>query len=133
RRRDRARHEIAVGRLRMAHRDVAEAVDHALRGEDAAGGREVGELLGGDAAAGLGDDEVHACPFRERVFSHLSRPAWAAVAPRTPERERAAFRRGIPCAGRRPGTPVAAGVRAPDCDAPAGGSILWAFTAQATR
>src|SRR5258705_10071480 len=53
RRRDRARHQVALGCRRMAHRDVTEAVDHALGGEDAARGRQVRDLLGCDRTAGF--------------------------------------------------------------------------------
>ncbi len=53
-RRDRARHQIAIGRPRVAHRDVAECVDDALGDEDAAGRSQVRDLFGRDRTAQCG-------------------------------------------------------------------------------
>src|SRR6266513_1446704 len=56
---DRARHQVTLGRLGMAHRDVVEGVADALGDEDAARRGEVRDLLGGDRAARCGCVAAH--------------------------------------------------------------------------
>src|SRR5262247_3000647 len=53
RRRDRARHQVTVGRRGMPQRDVTEAIDDSLRREYAAGRGEIRDEIGREWAAGF--------------------------------------------------------------------------------
>src|SRR6266480_1241491 len=79
RRGDRARQQIALGRPRVAHRDVSEGVDDALGDEDAAGRCQVRDQFGRDRAARCGCVAAHAFSvpsFKKSPCS--SGPTWGS-------------------------------------------------------
>src|SRR6266513_5710537 len=100
---DRARHQVTLGRLGMAHRDVAEGVDDALGDEDAARRGEVRDLLGGDRAARCGCVAAHvfsAPSFKRSLGSSCPNMAFLrecaiAMIAESPERAGPRFR-GFP-------------------------------------